>query len=325
VDAEESMAKSPTVDAPLGAAAESGDSIAQQVRTSFAMPNAPVLVARDLRFGPMAVFELRYDGFEYGQSDPVPSQDALLVTMQLRPSAHHRITEDGSLLPEVALDVGMSSVHDLRGGLIARSVEPFHSVNFIVPLGDMVEAQEEHLRPTALRRDSRLAIKDPVFEALGRAMIPALAQPERAVRLFVDNVLFAMRSHVATSFGLRQQQAAPGGLAPWQERRAKAMIEARLAHNLSLAEVARECELSVSQFARAFKRTTGMPPHHFLLERRLDRARELLLHSEQPLAAVADACGFADQSHFTRLFHKAQGQSPGAFRAAAKSTRATRP
>lgn len=278
-----------------------------------------------MRFGPMAVFELRYDGFEYGQSDPVPSQDALLVSMQLRASAHHRITENGCLLPEVPLEVGMSSIHDLRGGLTARSIEPFHSVNFVFPLGDMVEAGEERLRSESLRAASRLSVTDPVIEALGRAMVPALEQPERAVRMFVDHVLFAMRTHVGLSFGLHQQRPAPGALAPWQERRAKALIDARLAHNLSLAEVARECELSVSQFARAFKRTTGMPPHRFLLERRLARARELLFGSQQPLAAIAVACGFADQSHFTKAFRKALGQGPGAFRAAGKSTRAKLP
>jgi AraC-like DNA-binding protein len=310
-----------------GPAALSGGALSAQVRTSFAMDEIPVLEARDLRFGPMAVFELRYDGFEYGQSDPVPSQDALLVSMQLRASAHHRITENGCLLPEVPLEVGMSSIHDLRGGLTARSIEPFHSVNFVFPLGDIVEAGEQRLRPEPLRAESRLSVTDPVIEALGRAMIPALAQPERAVRMFVDHVLFAMRSHVGRSFGLQQQHQPPaaGALAPWQERRAKAMIDARLVHNLSLAEVARECELSVSQFARAFKRTTGMPPHRFLLERRLARARELLLGSQQPLAAIALACGFADQSHFTKVFRKAQGQGPGAFRAAAKNTRVKHP
>lgn len=296
-------------------AARSGSSIAQQMRAAFAIERTPVLEARDLRFGPLAVFELRYDDYDYGESGLVPSQEALLVSVQLRASAHHRVSESGRLLPAVPLEVGMSSVYDLRGGLSARALEPFHNLNFLVPLGHLLETQEERLSLEPRRAEARMALRDPVLEALARALIPALAQPDRALRMFVDHVLFALRSHVGARFALRQPQLAPGGLAPWQERRAKTIIEERLAHNLSLAEVARECGLSVSQFARAFKRTTGMPPHRFLLERRMERARQLLVTSQQPLAAVADACGFADQSHFTKVFRKVQGRSPGAFRA----------
>jgi AraC family transcriptional regulator len=315
------MAKRRTIDT----AARSGGSFGQKMLESFAIEGAPMLEARDLRFGPLAIFELRYDRYEYGESEPTPSQDALLVSVQLRPSAHHHVAENGRLLPEVPLEVGMTCVHDLRGGLSARSLEPFHSVNFIIPMAAVAEAREERVSPPPLDAERRMAMRDPVFEALGRAVLPALAQPEHAMRMFVDHVMFAMRSHVGASFSLRPRKLAPGGLAPWQERRARDMIGAHLAHDLSLADVARECELSVSQFARAFKRTTGMPPHRYLLEQRLARARELLRHSPQPLAAIADACGFADQSHFTKVFRKVQGETPGAFRATARSTPATRP
>ncbi|HTU57170.1 MAG TPA: hypothetical protein VMF89_02035, partial [Polyangiales bacterium] len=202
------MAKRQTIDA----AATSGGSFGQRMLESFAIKGAPMLEARDLRFGPLAVFELRYDGYEYGESEPTPSQDALLVSIQLRASAHHRVAENGRLLPEVPLEVGMTCVHDLRGGLSARSLEPFHSVNFIIPMADMVEAQEERVSPPPLAAETRMAMKDPVFEALGRAVMPALAQPERAMRMFVDQVMFAMRSHVGASFNLRPRQIAPGGL-----------------------------------------------------------------------------------------------------------------
>jgi AraC family transcriptional regulator len=300
-------------------------SFTRQMRSSFALSHAPALEARDLRFGALAVVELRYDGWHYGESTPMPERDELLASVQLRTSARHEIVEDGRRLPIVGLHAGMTALYDLRRSLTARSVEPFHSVNFSVPLGALPEAGEERLGSAALHKEERLGVADPVTEALARAILPSLAQPEHAVRLFVDHVLFAMRAHVGLRFGLSKRSSASGGLAPWQERRAKALIDAQLAHNLSLADVARECELSVSQFARAFKRSTGMPPHRFLMQRRLERARELLLHTQQPLAAVASACGFADQSHFTKVFRRALGQSPGAFRAAERNIRETHP
>ena len=102
-----------------------------------------------------------------------------------------------------------------------------------------------------------------------------------------------------------------GGLAPWQERRAKELMSTHLGREISLAFVASECRLSVSHFARSFKQCTGKPPHRWLLENRVDRAKELLIDAELPLAEIALECGFSDQSHFTRVFSRTVGTSPG--------------
>jgi AraC family transcriptional regulator len=105
-----------------------------------------------------------------------------------------------------------------------------------------------------------------------------------------------------------------GGLAPWQERRAKELMSTHLGREISLAFVAGECGLSVSHFARSFKQCTGTPPHRWLLENRVERAKELLTDAEPPLAEIALECGFSDQSHFTRVFSRTVGTSPGTWR-----------
>ena len=102
-----------------------------------------------------------------------------------------------------------------------------------------------------------------------------------------------------------------GGLAPWQERRAKELMSTHLGREISLAFVAGECKLSVSHFARSFKQCTGKPPHRWLLENRVEKAKELLIDAELPLAEIALECGFSDQSHFTRVFSRIAGTSPG--------------
>jgi AraC family transcriptional regulator len=305
---------------PHGASA-----FAKHMRASFALPSAPVLEARDLSFGPLAVTELRYDAENYGQSAPVPEQDALMVSLQLRDNFEHEVWEDGKRLPWGAVTRGMTSIFDLRGGLTARSQRPFHSLNFAVPLWSLDEVGEERRLTLALRREQRQVVSDPVIHALGISLLPALAHPEQALRLFVDHVLFALRAHLAQRFGgVPERSAARGGLAAWQERRARELLDARLTENVALAEVAQACGLSLAQFARAFKRSTGRPPHQFLIERRVERARELLRTTGLPLADVATRCGFADQSHFTKVFHRVVGTSPGSFRAAARTTRGIR-
>jgi AraC family transcriptional regulator len=83
---------------------------------------------------------------------------------------------------------------------------------------------------------------------------------------------------------------------------------------MPLKQVARECGLSASYFSRAFRRSEGSAPHNWLLARRVDVAKEKLRDPRLTLAQVALECGFADQSHLTRVFTRFVGVSPGTWR-----------
>lgn len=298
-----------------------GASFGQNMRAAFARPGAPALEVRDLSFGPIAVAELRCDAEDYGSSVPLLQQDAVMVSLQLATNAKHEVWEDGKLLPLMPLMHGMTRYFDMRRAVTARSMQPFHCLNFAIPLRSFDEATGElvHVFEPAAER---LGLHDPVIDGLGRALLPTLGHAEAASRLFVDHVLFALRAHIAHRCGAPvERRPLRGGLASWQEHRAKAFIDGRLTDSISLADLARECSLSVAQFARAFKRTTGVPPHQFLTERRIQRARSLLLLTDLPLADVAIRCGFADQSHFTKAFRRVVGVSPGSFRSGSRKFR----
>jgi transcriptional regulator GlxA family with amidase domain len=103
-------------------------------------------------------------------------------------------------------------------------------------------------------------------------------------------------------------------LAPWQERRTKELLNADLGGEIPLRQLAMECGLSVRHFTRAFRQSTGIPPHRYLLKRRVEQAQQLLKDPALSLLDVALACGFADQSHFTRVFSASVGVSPGVWR-----------
>ena len=92
------------------------------------------------------------------------------------------------------------------------------------------------------------------------------------------------------------------------------MLDARLDGSVSLAELACACQLSVRHFARAFRRSTGQPPHRWLVERRSSVPEGLLEFSRLPMGEVAASCGFASPSHFARVFRLATGMTPGAWR-----------
>jgi AraC family transcriptional regulator len=108
--------------------------------------------------------------------------------------------------------------------------------------------------------------------------------------------------------------ARPGCLAPWQARRVKAHIEANLETALSTAELAAIARLSPHYFARAFKQSFGAAPHAYVLGRRVERSKMMMLTTDDALSHIAIACGFSDQAHFTRRFHQAVGATPHAWR-----------
>jgi AraC-like DNA-binding protein len=111
-----------------------------------------------------------------------------------------------------------------------------------------------------------------------------------------------------------QRRPKTGGLAVWQEDRAKSYLEGHLSEPLAVDEVAQLCGISTTHFSRLFKISTGHPPYRWLLKKRMQRAKALLSTSPATIAAVATECGFTEQSHFTRTFRQEAGMTPGAWR-----------
>jgi AraC family transcriptional regulator len=109
------------------------------------------------------------------------------------------------------------------------------------------------------------------------------------------------------------------GLAPWQARKTIALIDERLGGRAWVTELAANVNLSQSHFSRCFKTFFGRAPKQFIVERRIERALDLMLSSDSRLCDIALACGFNDQAHFSRSFHKLMGLTPNAWRRATAS------
>jgi AraC family transcriptional regulator len=107
-------------------------------------------------------------------------------------------------------------------------------------------------------------------------------------------------------------------------RRVLDHIETNLHRDPPLSELSARAYMSAFHFARLFKRSTGLPPHRFVVGRRIGRAKELLETKNVSIATVAQAVGFRTPSHFTTVFRRSMGVTPSAYRAAARGLRVPR-
>jgi AraC family transcriptional regulator len=283
----------------------------------FGLGNPPAFVTRSLKKAEIAVTQLKCDRSDYRTTNPMPREEAYIVELQICRS-DREFWIDGRALGRRTLPDGAATFVDLRRDMTCSLVSPFHSLAFYLPCKAFDEIADEtgarHIDD--LTYEPGTGVDDPILRNLGLSLLGAFERPEQVSRIFIDHATLGVCAHIAHSYGgmRAKSQLVRGGLAPWQERRAKEILSSDLAENVGLKELAQECGLSVSHFSRAFRYSTGVAPHQWLLEHRVDVAKPLLRDRQLPLSAVALACGFADQSHFTRTFTRIVGVSPGAWR-----------
>ena len=135
--------------------------------------------------------------------------------------------------------------------------------------------------------------------------------------LYLDALLQLLALHLAREYvvaGVAPPVPVRGAPPSVHLARALDYIEANLDREVRLADLAAVAGLSLFHFARAFKAQLGVPPHRYVLERRIERARRLLADRRRPVIEVAAACGFASPSHFATAFRRQSGMSPRAYR-----------
>lgn len=149
---------------------------------------------------------------------------------------------------------------------------------------------------------------------------PALVTPPDQTpiaRQNATNVAFHVRPRLDLIGAAAKIAIAPqvhGGLSPSTLRRVGEYVEAHLSDTVDLATLAAVAGLSIHHFAREFKQSVGIAPHHYLIRNRVERARDMLAHTDLSLSEIAYAVGFSDQSHLARHFRQMLGVTPGQFR-----------
>jgi AraC family transcriptional regulator len=262
--------------------------------------------------------KLREEDPQYEMTNPVPEDDAYIVGVTPHDYPDFRFWEDGRAAPPTRIGAGEATFFDLRRNPRFLKNAPMGSITFYLPRAAFDEVADDASahRIGDLRCPRGQGVADDAIRSLALSLVGGFDRSREVSRVFLEHVSFAVCAHIAQAYGGMQPNSMGrrGGLAAWQERRAKDLLAANLDGAVALTDIARECRLSLSHFSRAFRQSMGVAPHSWLLNRRVELAKDLLRDRGSSLSEIALRCGFADQSHFTRVFARRAGVSPGAWR-----------
>ncbi|QUS38068.1 AraC family transcriptional regulator [Tardiphaga alba] len=270
--------------------------------------------------------ELRCEGigfFRKGSDDPRLGQVATeaddrgyLIGMSLA-NSHRRRIFHATHATSHDFDEGSVYLRDLAVPYRADLAGSFDFLLMEISRPFLIAFAEEHGLPAGAEFMCVTGTKDPVLSNLLQATLPTFQESASNDLLFLDQLGLTIGAHLferyaAASMTPIRQVRSP--LSKAQLAIATEMLSQGLGDKVTLSDVAAACGLSRGYFIHAFRKTTGLPPHRWVLSHRIERARELILSSDLSLAQIAAVCGFADQSHFTRVFSRSVGTSPGNWR-----------
>jgi AraC family transcriptional regulator len=161
---------------------------------------------------------------------------------------------------------------------------------------------------------NRFQIRDPQLENICWALKSEMESSFPSGRLYVDSLAISVASRLVASYSSIAQPppAVNGGLGGRRLKQTLAFIEEHLADDLSLTRIASIAGISASHFKTLFRQSTGLPVHQYVTQRRIERAKDLLLQGHLSIAEIAFTTGFSHQSHLARHLRRSAGLSPRA-------------
>ena len=243
-----------------------------------------------------------------------------LVVLNIGPPyrrEHH--WEDPPAVIHHTLETGRLAICPAGDAYRCRWFDPAHVLlltvepSLLVEVAGVPPAETPRLRRVLNERDDALA-------HLMLSLRETLRDDPRPSGLYGDALAraaaYRLTGYLSADAG---ERAVRTGLPPSRLRKISEHVDLHLEAPLSLRELARLANLSVFHFARSFKESTGLSPHQYVLRRRVDRAKGLLVGTTLGLAEIALRCGFSNPSHFAQAFHQICGVTPTRWRASART------
>jgi AraC family transcriptional regulator len=243
--------------------------------------------------------------------------DCHVIGIALQPMANVSVFAARKLIHNGHLPQGSMRVNEpgakMRGVFHgAFDVLHLHVPNAII--AEYANSECGRTRTTPLIADH--PVVDPVIERLARYLIHADELGGVFGQSYADGISVAITAHLFGGNSNPSPTSHPrvSGLSKWRLKRATEYMMANLGQPISLADIATATGLSRMHFAAQFRVATGQRPHEYLLQRRIERAQELLLSSDLALIEIAFDVGFKTQAHFTTVFTRLVGETPNVWR-----------
>ncbi|MBW4473922.1 MAG: AraC family transcriptional regulator [Stenomitos rutilans HA7619-LM2] len=184
----------------------------------------------------------------------------------------------------------------------------FHSTIFEQYASEWTSSSEIALLPS-------FSQPDPLIYGIGLPLKSVLEADKFSDRLYVDSLTTTLIIHLLRRYSIQKQIPEPTvqGLLRHQLKQVTDYIDHHLDQDLTLSELAAIAQISPSYFSALFKQSTGLAPHQFVIQRRIERAKQLLRQGKASIAEVAHNLGFTHQSHLSRHFKRLVGVTPKAF------------
>ena len=160
-------------------------------------------------------------------------------------------------------------------------------------------------------------MRHPQIEAIAMMLFTELQQEQSGSRLYLDSLTNALAVNLLRHHTITKPQVPiyEGGLPKRQLQQILDYIDAHLDQDIKLANLARLLDMSQFHFSRLFKQSIGMSPYQYLIQQRVERAKQLLNQTDHVIADIALDCGFNSHSHLSKQFRQLTGMTPKAYRA----------
>ena len=184
-------------------------------------------------------------------------------------------------------------------------------INLFLPPDALLDAVGD----SAIQLRSRFKIQDSLIQQMALALKSELEIAREDSKLYADSMATALGVHLLRHYGVKNAvKEYRGGLPPYQLKIIIEYIQEHLAQNLSLDLLASLINISPHYFSSLFKQSTKLPPHQYITNCRLEKAKTLLRQRDLSIAFICQEVGFKNQSHFTRVFRQHFQITPKAYR-----------